>query len=352
MFADYLNYELGTPKDLGEQLRYNCPFCSPNNDYKLYVKSAPDKTDGLWICQKCGKAGSPPWFVMQYLGVEFKEALDILEVYDYTLDYQNFEPKEIGMTDEEYLLLLMKNVNKVEEVTEGEEVHLVPPPLPPNFYLLANNFNNPDSIPFLIYLKRRGFTTDDIITHNIGYVLDSHVITANKKTMPIKNHLVFLTHDDQGQYIYWNTRAIGDSYVKSINAPSAEGEYSKRTVVFNLNRAKRTPYIVINEGVPDALTVGESGVGTFGKQVTNEQVALIVKDLHPEQRIYIFLDNDARDQIVTLAERLYRVHKNTYIVINPTNKDANDLGREKAWDTILNHSVLADTNGISLLLLS
>lgn len=350
MFADYLDSELGEKKNIGNELRYNCPFCSSNHDFKFYVKVADDSTDGLWHCKKCDDRGNPVSFVMKYANVNFKDALDLLELYNVFIDTAHIKPKDMNMTDEEYILLLIETMETPEE-TEAE-VKLVPPPLPTGYKRLIDNLYNPEAYPFLLYANSRGFTLADIETHNIGYVTYSEIRTANGNILPLRDHLVILTHGDQGEYQYWNTRSIVPSHIKSINAPSQEGEYSKRTTVFNLNRAKRTPYIVINEGVPDALTVGESGVGTFGKQITAEQVKLILKDIREDQRIYILLDNDAVAQIVSIARKLYSQHKNTYVVLKKTDEDANDLGHDKIWDIIENNSVVADEVGLSLLLLT
>lgn len=348
MFSDLLTAELGTPIDIGDEYRYNCPFCESNDKHKLYLHVAEDDKENLWHCFKCGERGNPISFVMKYFQVNFNDSLDILEGFDYTFDNRNFVPKDESLTDEEYILLMM--ANKQEEQKKPEE-HFVPPALPEGFKLLADNIRNPEAYPFLLYAHSRGFTFDDIYLHNMGYVVHSTVPLANGKEIHLHNHLIFITHGDDGKMQYWNTRAIGESYVKAFNAPSRDHEYSKRNVVFNLNRAKRTPFIVINEGVPDAIAVGESGVGTFGKQVTNEQIHLITKDLAPTQKIYIFLDNDAKNEIKKLAEKLFQVHEETYIVLNPTNDDANKLGHVKAWEVINNHSVKADGLGIIQLML-
>jgi DNA primase len=259
---------------------------------------------------------------------------------------------DTSLSPEEQLLMLISHMNDIKKVTEAVHEQLTCPLLPPGFKRIADNWTNPEIIPFLQYLNKRGFTTEDIIVHNIGYITYSKIETPSHKTLTLKNHVVFLTHNDLGQVIYWNTRAIGDSFVKSVNAPAKDHEYSKGTAVFNLNRAKRCKELVITEGVPDALTLGISGVGTFGKQITDEQIQLITEDLTEDQKIYIMLDEDAKDKIYWLAERIKPYHKNTYMVINPYKKDANDLGKELAWKVIHEHSVKADGTGELIRLLN
>lgn len=193
---------------------------------------------------------------------------------------------------------------------------------------------------------------EDIVTHNIGYIVRGGARTLEGKFIRLDNHLVFLTHDDKGNYQYWNTRSIYPSPIKSVNGIGSDGEYTKRTTVFNMNRAKRSNAVVICEGVPDALTIGEQGVATFGKQITDEQINVILEDLPSEIPIFIMLDNDAVDQVAKVGERLYKRHKNTYIVLNPQSADANDMGREQSWDVIINTSVRADPIGIAQLLVT
>ena len=345
MFSDYLRGNLGSPKDIGHELRFNCPFCGPNNDFKLYVKVATDSSDGLWQCKKCGAHGRPVKFVMKYESVSFKGALDSLEMYDYELDQTYETARDLGITPEEYLIVLLSKVGKVP-LEEEEEEKLVAPPLIPGYKRLMDNVDNPEAWPFFGYCMQRGFTEYDIVTHNIGYVRHAEVPSQSGGTFNIYDHLVFLTHDDDGHYQYWNTRSIKPTAIKSINGVSGDGEYSRRTSIFNLNIARHQEAVVICEGVPDALTIGPSGVGTFGKQVTRPQVDQLVDKIPQETPIYIFLDNDAIEEIAKVARDLYPRHKKTYLVINPGGEDPNDMGQEKAWDVILNNSVIADEMGI------
>lgn len=348
MFADLLTEELGYPKDTGEEYRYNCPFCGEQKN-RLYLHVAEDERKGLWHCFHCGEQGNPVSFTMKYYHIGFNEALDTLETYDYSFENRNIQPKDDSLTDEEYVMLLL--INQKKEKVE-EETKLKPPPLPIGFKLLSQNLRSPEAYPFLLYAHSRGFTLNDIYTHNIGYVIDSSVPLPSGKVVRLMNHLVFLTHGNDGNMQYWNTRAIEKSFVKSINAPSKEGEYSKKTVVFNLNRARFEDSIVINEGVPDALTVGPQGVATFGKQVTDYQVKLITGAVSSSQRIYILLDMDAKKEMEKLAKKLYSLHEETYIVINPTGYDANSLGHDKVWEIINTYSVKADSLGTLKLELS
>lgn len=350
-FSDYLDEQLGETKDIGDQRRYNCPFCEPNNDFKFYVNTTGGERDGLWTCFKCGQRGNAVSFVMKHQGSNFMEAKDTLELYDYEFSDFTRIVRESGVSEEEALIILMNHKpddKKVEDVTYR------PPPLPVGFKRIVDNLDKPWEIkPFVEYLLiKRGFTQDDIYTHNIGYVVRGHVTTQQGKKVPLDNHVIFITHSDDGTYRYWNSRSIEpDPYIKSFNGLAGPDEYSKRNSVFNLNRAKHQKHIYICEGVPDALTMGIGGVATFGKQVTQAQIDLITKDLENKQVIYVTLDMDAKKEMLALAQKLYQVHKNTYIVLNGTDKDPNDLGAEQALAMVQRTAVKADATGEALLLL-
>lgn len=340
-FRDYLDLELGDYKDVGHEVRYNCPFCPPNTDYKLYVKVSSDNTDGLWHCKKCDSTGNPVSFVMKYNHVGFKEAKDILEMYvDEDLFASNY--RDLGLSDSEILYLMLIKDDEEEE----EESEYTAPPLPVGTKLIMENLNNPEVVPFVDYLvNKRRLSPEVIAKHNIGYIKKGHAVTSEGKQVTLDNHVVFFTYDNQGRYIYWNTRSIlPDPYIKSFNGVSREGEYSKRNVIFNMNTARLQQDIVVVEGVIDALTIGDSGVATFGKQVTDAQVTEILKNVTPDKSIYVMIDRDAPEQADKLAQRLYQKHKNTFIVLNPEDQDANDIGTERTWELIRDHSVRADSD--------
>lgn len=350
-FSDYLDDELMDKKETnGAETRYKCPFCM-DDKYRLYVNTSDGERDGRWICFKCGRKGNPVSYVMQASNVDFKTAKDMLEIYGFGDENFTREASDRGLTVEEYLVLQMMEQEKPLE--DKPEEQLVPPPLPVGYKRIVDNLGNPEVRPFLEYLvHKRGYTDQDIMTHNIGYITEGHAFSSTGKQVNIRNQVVFLTHDDEGRYQYWNTRSIEkEPYIKSLNGMSKDGEYSKRTVMFNLNLAKHYESLVLVEGVTDALTVGSQGIASFGKQVTDEQVKLLLASLKPAQKLYIMLDRDADKQASNLADKLYPKHNNTYVVINPTGRDANDLGHEKTWEVINNHSVIASPENISLLFL-
>ena len=345
MFLDLLKQELGASKDAGDQIRFNCPFCAEHK-HKFYVS----RDKGLWICFKCSEKGNPVTFVTEYFGVTFPEAVDILATFDYDVEQRDdrLTPAQYGndLSEEEQLLLFISREGKPYE--EDKRKRFKCPSPPTNCKSLEANFNTPEAFPFFQYLHGRGVTLDQIKKHHISYVTYGQVELIDGRKMDLVNHLVFFTFDSKGKPIYWNTRSIEQNpFIKSFNAPSQEDEYSKNNTVFNLNHAENTDRIVIQEGVFDATTIGDSGVATFGKKVTDTQIDLLVKAASKNNiPIYIFLDEDASKEMGQAVQKLQAKSSSipVYLVVNKTGMDANDLGKE-ASEELIKNAILADTEG-------
>lgn len=351
MFIDYLIDNLGEYTMATEDYRFDCPFCGDSKK-KLYVSTLEERKDWLH-CFKCGYSSKPIKFVMEFEHVRYKEAVEALELYDYHPDQKSITYSvDDSLSVEEQLMFIMDMEGRVQDIQLERKQELFCPWLPSGYTPLISNLHNPEAYRFLAYLNSRGFTIEDIQKHGIGYVVDCYVPTSNGKSIRLQDHVVFLTFNNEGQVIYWNTRAIHkDAFTKSINAPKTEGSYSTNTVVFNLNRARFMPFIVIVEGVADAITLGDYAVCTFGKSVSDEQIDLIVNNINQEQRIYLMLDEDAKTVASKLASRILPKHPNLYIVLNPFAQDANDMGRTKSYQVIKEYSVPADETGQILRLL-
>lgn len=346
MFLDLLKQELGDSRTAVGETRFNCPFCT-DTKHKFYVHNE----NGLWICFKCSETGNPVSFVMKYYNVSYVEAIDILATYDYDVHAareSQYTLSQYGqdLSEEEKLLLFISRRGEPIEANSSKKLKCPPPPT--NCKSLMANFNNPEAYPFFQYLKNRGVTLEQIQTHNISYVTYGQITLADGRKMDLVNHVVFFTFDENNKPVYWNTRSIEKNpFIKSFNGVSREGEYSKENTVFNLNNAKYTDKIVICEGVFNALTVGESGVATFGKKVTDKQIELLLSETKERRLpIYIYLDADAWKEMIELARKLKKADKarDVYFVYDGSNRDANDIGTAAA-NELINNAFLADSQG-------
>lgn len=343
-FTDFLTEELGNPKEntIGE-LRYCCPFCGESK-YKFYVK----EDNGQYICFKCEEKGNPITFMKKYYNVGSKGALDLLEGKNIDLDRREIINYDSELSESEKLILMLRGAKK-----ERTQENKVPPSLPFGLKYLKDNFNNSEAHPFLTYLYSRSITKEQIVKYNIGYIINGWCYKSNKKDkMVIKNSIVFFTFNKQGQYIYWNTRSIEKNpLIKSINAPAGDNEIGKKDVIFNLNNVLDKHFVVVTEGVFDALTLQDYGVATLGKAVSQEQIELLKDALQVQTSIYVFLDSDTPTKNIELASKMYKTHPKTFLVPHG-NQDANDLGMIGTLEIIKENRIQASPEGVQKYMLS
>lgn len=342
---------LGSGKHAGLDTRYNCPFCG-NRKYKFYVVTDTDAelNIGSYRCWVCEESGNVTSLIMNLYSVDFSDAramlseLGISATGDTSSADYNREYVRDTLTKSESLYLSLYNTS-LEEDEKSEENELKHVPFPSNMKSIKDNLMNPESFPFQEYLLRRGVTMEMLNVHNIHYVVNgkvrkSETVDGKDVYMDIRNSIIFITYNDSGTPIFWNSRSIEkDAFVKSLNAPARDDEYGKNNSVFNLNIAKRYDTIVICEGVFNALTVGFNGVATFGKKITDGQLDLFKKAWYSnkEVKFYVFTDSDATAEGISQAEKLSSFSENVFLVSNPYgDEDANDLGPEVTASLINN----------------
>lgn len=341
-FEEFLQGTLGAPLEstVGE-LRYDCPFCSDTKK-RFYVKQSLDSKNGQYICFNCGETGNPITFMKRYYNVDSRNAVKLLEQNNIEIDIDKTIKFDNSLSDSEKLILLLRGVEP-----EEYEVKKKPPKLPFNYKFLSQNLYNKEAIPFLRYLNSRGVTLQQIIEHNIAYTVESKCYKSdNIQTFTFYNSLIFFTYNAQGEYVYWNTRSIVPTKMKTINAPASDEQYGKKDVLFNFNKAKDQRMLIITEGVFDALTFHQYGIATFGKAVSDNQIKLIKKYVKPETDIYLMLDSDAYEYNVKVARELFKKFPNTYVVPHGE-EDPNDLGTEKAFQLIKDKRIKATPEGLT-----
>ncbi|QHJ84680.1 MAG: hypothetical protein [Bacteriophage sp.] len=353
MLKDYLDEKLGRGKSAEKDTIYVCPFCGRQ---KLYVMTDhSDDMFGVYNCFHCNASGSLTKLVSSIENISYAQArLKLPEIDKYAVTVNTVAVEDA--TPEESLLAVMlksqeqkpKIEDKTVDLTKIPEPDKLPAELPLGLKYFEDNAESDEIRPFTEYLYSRGISWQDIVYYHMGYIINGGAFSKNNTMFPIHNHVVFFCYNKQGYYQYWNTRAIYPSVPKSINAPEIADHFGKGDVVFNLYPALEYRYVVLVEGVPDALTLGQNAIATYGKKLTDTQKALIINNIKPEQNLMLMLDMDAWATMSALAIELYKYHENTYIVYNQTRKDANSLGYAKAWEVINTSNIKATPKGVSL----
>lgn len=319
-------------QELDYEFRYECPICH-HEKVKFYIST---KT-GLWVCYNCGHKGNPTMLVMELLHLSFQDAKEYLKD-NFSFDNEEDLPDQVLQQDSlfDQLVTLKHTYNPVVNIEEPKRM----PQLPTNAEPLLANMDNPKAFPYFAYLNSRGVTLDQIKQANIHYVEDGEFTGKHNKINTMSKSVVFISSLN-GEPIFWNSRSIDkDAYIKSFNAPAQVGEFSRRESVYGLDHVAGKN-VVLCEGIFNAFTVSNgqfAGIATYGKQVTDDQIQLILSFKDQFRNLYLFLDNDARKEELKLGHRLQEAgfpSSRLFLVDNPFgDKDANDLGKDKAIDLV------------------
>ncbi|BCK59817.1 primase [Staphylococcus phage vB_SauH_DELF3] len=331
VFESFFNQEIETPKEnAAGEYRLCCPF-SEETKYKFNLKRSTDSDNGLKQCKSCGESANLITLMKSHYRGTFKQAVELLETKN--IDIQKPLTLVIYMcdlSDSESVVLRLNGHKK-----DNKRIKSTAPGLDQGFQLVEDTSDIRKRLPYLRYLKNRGITLQQILDYSIGYIINgycySYGINNEKKKIVLRNSVIFFTYDNEGKYIYWNTRSIETNpYIKSINAPSKPNEYGKSDVIFNLNIASRQKFVVITEGVFDALTFDKYGIATFGKQVSKIQVNNLISSIPKETPIYIMLSKHGADFRIKLARTL--IMRYDVVNLQPRfNEGARAVGMQKSF---------------------
>jgi DNA primase len=257
-----ISHGIEVMRDDGNELACLCPFHKNTDSPAFYI----NKQTGLWICfnPSCEKRGS------------FKDLMTFFGdhrpmVKDHSVD--EIEALLAGYKEE----IPQENW---DDALESIRVHF------------------PDDAEKVAYFLERGFTPETLTYFEIGF-------------SPKKNRIVIPTRDE-------TSRLIG--FIGRSTDPDAQPKYlyskgfPRKSVLFNLNRAKKYDYVIVVEGSVDAMKIHQAGfpnvVATLGAAVTEEHIALLKRNF---DSIVVFSDNDhagfsMRDKIVAgLSDKEVRV---------------------------------------------
>jgi len=174
----------------------------------------------------------------------------------------------------------------------------------------------------LLFLKKRGITSEDIKRYNIGYCTEGEY----------QNRIIVPSYDEHGKLNYFVGRDFYASTLKYKNPP-----ISKDIIGFDLYVNWSLPIILV-EGVFDAMSVKNNSVPLFGKTILPKLYQKIVEKKVKD--IFIVLDSDAFDDAIQMTEKFVNEGINVnFVKLN--GKDPNDLGY-KSMITELNNSLPMD----------
>lgn len=175
------------------------------------------------------------------------------------------------------------------------------------------------------YLRNRSISDEQIAFYNIGFGTQD-IRQLEPEDVPYyagSGRIIFPDYDDDGTCVYWVARTYKGHKVKYKNPAQSNA----RDKIFNLVKASRYPTCVIAEGVISAIACGYNGVATYGKEVTQQQIDMLVSVGF--DHYCVAHDGDARKESLVLADKLERRGCSVSLVYFRRNEDpasVSDIG--------------------------
>ena len=324
-------------KKAGKNYKGLCPF---HNDTNPSFFVSPQKQ--ICKCFVCGTGGDVISYYMKSKNVGFEQSvIELSKKYDIDLGI-NLEENTFEENDKYYVI--MKDAHK---------------------YFTENIFEHREPLE---YLSKRGYDTDTIKQHKIGYasqqselydylhnkgytdedLLALGLIKQNEKGKfydTFRNRIIFPIFSASNHIIAFGGRTLEkDTTVpKYINSPDTP-IFKKSYNLFGIEKAhniKRKNYSILMEGYIDVLTARnynfDTCVAPLGTALTIEQAKLLKKY---SNNVLLCFDNDNAGVLATEKAILLLKSQgfNIKVIEYSETKDPDDflrtLGREKFLDKV------------------
>jgi len=278
----------------GNELLYYCPKCHHEKRKMEICIDETNKFFGAFHCWVCSASGN---------------FYDLLTFSSTPHLYKN------------ELYNLLKNVKLKKRNEKSDEPSDIS--LPEEFLPLSQSRDkDPEYRNAIIYLKKRGILWEDIIRYNLGF--------CEKKFSQWEQHIIIPSYDYAGKLNYF----IGRKYYESERViPYKKPDRDMNIIGFESFVNYAEP-IVLVESPFNSITIRNNAVPLFGKYPSEKLYeAMIVNEV---KKVYVCLDNDARDDAIYICQQLFDLGITPYFVEFTGGKDPNEIGFEKITQAIRN----------------
>lgn len=291
----------------GEQYRVCCPYCY-DTKYHLYVSH-------LWNSDVCvsgelGHVGK---------GVLICHRRDCLSNFENLKDFSNrvkvdlFDAHPITASE--------------GESNENHEHHImdIPAGIPINDPLAAAYIK-----PYLV--DKRGFDLDEMFS-NYGVKIS--------KIPYYKDPCILFPIKQRGVVVSWQARAPydEDEQLEGRSKYYLPKGIRKSWLLYNMDEAKKYPFVVLTEGVLDVIRLGGPGVCIFGKKPSLYQTKILTS-LWGGGTVILLPDMDDPAAYSTAKDLSYQwrsksLFKDVQLFALPHGKDPANIERKELWNLLL-----------------
>lgn len=281
--AQFLEDLLGlSQKGSKGNIKFVCPFpgCEGRpsrlaGEHKLEVDAEGIEEEGKtvyrWHCWSCNSRGKSLKTLLKSMNAPEHKFVELAELLKYS-----YKPTSVASESSKFIGSLPKEYKPLE----GK--------LPRNELKLRHA---------KAYLKKRGYTEDDIVKYQIGYCEDGEY----------SGRIVIPSYDSSGRINYIVARTIYDDVKPKYKNPVS----SRNIIPFEMFVNWEEP-VILCEGAFDLMAIKRNVIPLFDKEM---QEALVKKLLSSKcKKVYLALDPDAIKQFIKYAEMLINEGKQVFEV--------------------------------------
>jgi len=177
------------------------------------------------------------------------------------------------------------------------------------------------------YMVGRGYDITELSRKGVGYCNTGNYFGY-----------IIVPYYREGKIVYFNGRNFTDFGVKHKNPDMKEVGIGKQKIIYNWDSLFIYEKVFLVESATNALTIGDSAIGTGGKIISNYQWNEILKS--PVKKVVIILDPDALDKAIDGALRLVE-HKKVKIIQLDGVDDVNSIGKAKTLRRVYQNRYLS-----------
>ena len=336
-----------------------CPFHNDKNPSFTVVDNSGNGS-GFYKCFACGKGGGIFNFIMDYMHVEFGEAVEILA-------------KQAGVE--------LKEESEAEKKEQGRRNAMGDMYNRLGAYLHQYLLKSPASAKAREYIRGSGITDETCDRFLLGYVppqaewmynllkkqdysdeliWSSGLVYKDRENKGFfRDRIMFPIRTWQGNCVAFSGRDMsGYSEAPKYKNSSESVLYSKRNVLFgfyeSLPAMKQNRKIIICEGNFDVISLHQAGLNyscaTCGTALTDEHIKMIKRYC---DSIYLLFDSDAAGQKATRDAliKCQRHELSNYVMKLEGAKDASQMLEEQGAQA-LQESCVNSVQGFSYLVSS
>jgi len=273
-------------KKKGKSYRARCPFHNGNNDSTFSVNSEQQ----FYHCFNCGVSGNAVSFIMEYDGIEFVDAIEVLAdqlSIEVPREESNGSQSAAPYVDRKDLYQLMGDITR--------------------FYQQQLRTHQ-QSEKVINYLKSRGLSGETVKHFQIGYAPDGwdevrkkFAINSNTEQQLVdagmlikkdnggsydrfRDRLMFPIHDRRGRVIGFGGRVFDDTTPKYLNSPETP-IFHKGKELYGLYQVKEAhkdiERVLVVEGYMDVVALGQFeinyAVASLGTATTPDHIQLLFR---------------------------------------------------------------------------